>query len=133
MLSMSIRGNSHGLPSWIMILMGISRLRFSTTKLVRLFVRKSIAVGRRRSGGSARPDRAGRGGRRDRGRAGRPDLIEYNALGRLDSVEFIDRTTGRVKKRMYYKLDAKVREEIDEDGDGKFERVIEFDEFENPK
>ena len=69
----------------------------------------------------------------DRGRAGRPDLIEYNALGRLDSVEFIDRTTGRVKKRMYYKLDAKVREEIDEDGDGKFERVIEFDEFENPK
>ena len=34
---------------------------------------------------------------------------------------------------MYYKLDAKVREEIDEDGDGKFERVIEFDEFGNPK
>lgn len=39
------KGNSHGLPSWIMILMGISRLRFSTTKLVRLFARKSIAVG----------------------------------------------------------------------------------------
>lgn len=64
---------------------------------------------------------------------GRPDMIEYLSLGRLDSAEFLDRNTGKVKKRMYYKLDVKVREEIDENGDGKFERVIEFDELENPK
>lgn len=69
----------------------------------------------------------------DRDGDGKPDAIVYYSLGRPDIMELLDRNTNRVKKRMYYKLDVKVREEIDEDGDGKFERVIEFDEFENPK
>lgn len=68
----------------------------------------------------------------DRNRDGKPDVIEYNTLGKLDSVELIDPGTGKVKKRMFYKLDVKVREEIDQDGDGVFEKVIKFDEYENP-
>jgi len=50
----------------------------------------------------------------------------------LVSVNFIDPATGKVKKRAFYKFDAKTREEIDEDGDGKFERIIQFDQFESP-
>jgi len=68
----------------------------------------------------------------DRNRDGKPDVIEYNTLGKLDSVELIDPGTGKVRKRMFYKLDVKVREEIDQDGDGLFEKVIKFDEYENP-
>jgi hypothetical protein len=68
----------------------------------------------------------------DRNRDGKPDVIEYNTLGKLDSVEIIEPGTGKVRKRMYYKLDVKVREEIDQDGDGLFEKVIKFDEYENP-
>ena len=68
----------------------------------------------------------------DRNRDGKPDVIEYNTLGKLDSVELIDPGTGKVKKRMFYKLDVKVREENDQDGDGVFEKVIKFDEYENP-
>jgi hypothetical protein len=68
----------------------------------------------------------------DRNRDGKPDVIEYNTLGKLDSVEFIDPATGKVRKRMFYKLDVKIREEIDQDGDGVFEKVIKFDEYENP-
>lgn len=68
----------------------------------------------------------------DRNRDGKPDVIEYNTLGKLDSLEFIDPATGKVRKRMFYKLDVKVREEIDQDGDGVFEKVIKFDEYENP-
>jgi len=33
---------------------------------------------------------------------------------------------------MFYMLDVKLREEIDQDGDGVFEKVIKFDEYENP-
>ncbi len=69
----------------------------------------------------------------DRDRDGKPDVIEYYTMGKLDSVEFIDSTTRQVRKRAFIKLDVKVREEIDEDGDGKFEKIIEFDQFENPK
>lgn len=68
----------------------------------------------------------------DRNRDGKADVIEYNTLGKLDSMDIIDPTTGKVRKRMFYKLDVKVREEIDHDGDGIFERVVAFDEYENP-
>ncbi len=68
----------------------------------------------------------------DRNRDGKPDVIEYNTLGKLDSMEIIDPATGRVKKRIFYKLDVKVREDIDQDGDGDFEKTINFDEYENP-
>ena len=63
---------------------------------------------------------------------GKPDRIEDFTLGKLVSVNFIDPATGKVKKRAFYKFDAKTREEIDEDGDGKFERIIQFDQFESP-
>jgi len=68
----------------------------------------------------------------DRNRDGKPDVIEYNTLGKLDSVEIIEPGTGKVRKRMFYKLDIKVQEEVDQDGDGVFEKVIKFDEYENP-
>jgi len=68
----------------------------------------------------------------DRNRDGKPDVIEYNTLGKVDSVELIEPGTGKVRKRMFYKRDVKVREEINQDGDGAFEKVIKFDEYENP-
>jgi len=68
----------------------------------------------------------------DRNRDGKPDVIEYNTLGKLDSMEILDPATGKVRKRIFYKLDVKVREEIDHDGDGAFEKIINFDDYENP-
>jgi hypothetical protein len=67
----------------------------------------------------------------DRNEDGKPDLIEEYTFGRLVSVDFIDPTTGKVKKRAFYKFDTKTREEIDEDGDGRFDRIIKFDQFES--
>jgi hypothetical protein len=66
----------------------------------------------------------------DRNHDGKPDLIEDYTLNKLSSQEFLDKETGRVVKRSFYKLGAKVREEIDRDGDGIFEQTIHFDEFE---
>ena len=68
----------------------------------------------------------------DRNRDGKPDVIEYNTFGKLESVEILDPVTGKLRKRMFYKLDIKVREELDRDGDGVLETVIKFDEYENP-
>lgn len=68
----------------------------------------------------------------DQNKDGKPDLIEHFTLGKYESLEFLDGDTGKVKKRTFYKLGTKTREEIDQDGDGKFERVVEFDEMENP-
>jgi len=68
----------------------------------------------------------------DRNRDGKPDVIEYNTLGKLDSMDIIDPATGKIRKHIFYKLDVKVREEIDQDGDGVFEKIIKFDEYENP-
>jgi len=67
----------------------------------------------------------------DRNHDGKPDLIEDYTLDQLSSQEFLDKT-GRVVKRSFFKLGAKVREEIDQDGDGIFERIIHFNEFELP-
>lgn len=68
----------------------------------------------------------------DRNRDGKPDVIEYNTFGKLDSVEILDPGTGKARKRMFYKLDIKAREEFDQDGDGALETVTRFDEHENP-
>lgn len=67
----------------------------------------------------------------DRNHDGKPDLIEHYNKGRLMSQDFLDKETGRVVKRAFFKLGAKVREEIDQDGDGTFEQTIHFDEFES--
>ena len=67
----------------------------------------------------------------DRNHDGKPDLIEDYTLGKLSSQDLLDKETGRVVKRSFYKLGAKVREEIDQDGDGVFERAIHLDEFES--
>lgn len=66
----------------------------------------------------------------DRDHDGKPDLVEDYTLDKLSSQEFLHKKTGRVVKRSFFKLGAKVREEIDQDGDGIFERTIHFDEFE---
>ena len=68
----------------------------------------------------------------DRNQDGTPDLIEDYTFGILKSVDFVDTKTGTVKKRAYFKLGAKVREEIDMDGDGTFDKTIYFDEYEDP-
>lgn len=68
----------------------------------------------------------------DRDRDGKPNVIEYYTFGRIDSVEILDPETGKVQKRMFYKLDIKTREEFDQDGDGALETVTKFDEHENP-
>ncbi|MBH0187721.1 MAG: hypothetical protein HP493_02380 [Nitrospira sp.] len=68
----------------------------------------------------------------DRSGKGKPDIIQHYTLGRIDTVEFYDLATGRLMKRATYKLDMKTKEELDQDGDGVFERVIQFDKYENP-
>jgi hypothetical protein len=67
----------------------------------------------------------------DRNHDGKPDLVEHYSLERLLWQDFLDKDTGRVVKRVFFKLGAKVREEIDQDGDGIFERTIHFNEFES--
>jgi hypothetical protein len=67
----------------------------------------------------------------DRNHDGKPDVVEEYSLDRLLWQDFLDKETGRVVKRAFFKLGVKVREEIDQDGDGIFERVIHFDEFES--
>jgi len=68
----------------------------------------------------------------DRNQDGEPDFIESYLFGTLYSEEFLDLQTGKVRKRAYYKLGVKVREKIDEDGDGTFEKTIHFTEYEDP-
>ena len=68
----------------------------------------------------------------DRNQDGTPDLIGDYTFGIFKSEDFLDAKTGKVKKRAYFKLGAKVREEIDVDGDGKFDKTIDFDEYEDP-
>ena len=68
----------------------------------------------------------------DRNQDRKPDLIEDYTLDKLSSQEFLDKQTGRVVKRSFFKLGARVREEFDQDGDGVFERTIHLDEFESP-
>ncbi len=67
----------------------------------------------------------------DRNRDGKPDVIGHNTFGKLDFLEILDLETGKVRKRMHYKLDIKTREEYDQDGDGALETVTQFDEYEN--
>ncbi|MDH5639898.1 MAG: hypothetical protein OEY28_01285, partial [Nitrospira sp.] len=69
----------------------------------------------------------------DRSQSGKPDVIMRYALGRLDVVEFYDLATGGLIKRdIYDRFGVKTREEIDQDGDGVFERVGHFDKYERP-
>ncbi len=68
----------------------------------------------------------------DRFRRGKPDIVQSYTNGKVDSVEYYDAATGKLRKRATYKFDVKVREEIDQDGDGVLEKVIKFDEYENP-
>jgi hypothetical protein len=67
----------------------------------------------------------------DRNRDGQPDVIGHNTFSKLDFVEILDLETGKVRKRMHYKLERKTREEFDQDGDGALETVTQFDEYEN--
>ena len=71
-------------------------------------------------------------GKVDRNQDGTPDLIEDYTFGILKSQDFLDTKTGKVKKRAYFKLGAKVREEVDVDGDGTIDKTINFDEYEDP-
>ncbi len=68
----------------------------------------------------------------DRNQDGEPNFIEGYTFGALYSKEFLDLQTGKVRKRAYYKLGVKVREKIDEDGDGIFEKTIHFNQYEDP-
>lgn len=68
----------------------------------------------------------------DRNHDGKPDVFEYYTFGKLESEEILDPATGKLRKRMFYKLDIKIREELDQDGDGVLETVIKFNEYENP-
>ncbi len=68
----------------------------------------------------------------DRNHDGEPDLIHEYALGRYTSTILYDLETGKVRKRQYFKLGMKVREKIDEDGDGEFEKTIYLDQNEDP-
>ncbi len=57
----------------------------------------------------------------DRNQDGKPDVVGHNTLGKLDFVEILNLETGKVRKRIHYKLDIKTREEFDQDGDGALE------------
>ena len=68
----------------------------------------------------------------DRNQDGTPDLIGDYTFGILKSDDFLDTETGNVKKRVYYRFGVKVREEVDVDGDGTFDKTVNFDEYEDP-
>ena len=68
----------------------------------------------------------------DRNQDGTPDLIGDYTFGILKSYDFLDTKSGHVKKRAYFKIGVKVREDIDMDGDGAFDKTIHFDENEDP-
>ena len=68
----------------------------------------------------------------DRDQDGTPDLIERYRFGNFVSQDFLDPKTGFVTKRSYYKLGVKTEEKVDVDGDGKFDKVIHYDELEDP-
>ena len=68
----------------------------------------------------------------DRNQDGIPDLIGDYIFGILKSDDFLDTETGKVKKRAFFRLGVKVREEIDVNGDGTFDKTTHFDEYEDP-
>ena len=68
----------------------------------------------------------------DRFRTGKPDIIQYYTHGKVDTVEYYDTETGKLRKRVTYKFDVKVREEMDQDGDGVLEKIVKFDKYEDP-
>ena len=68
----------------------------------------------------------------DRNQDGTPDLLEDYIYGIFKFKDFLDTKTGKLKKRAHFQLGVKVREEIDADGDGKFDKTIYFDEYEDP-
>jgi hypothetical protein len=64
---------------------------------------------------------------------GRPNSITRYRNGIATEVDMLDPATGRVVKRQHFDPYRLLSAEIDADGDGQFERRIEYDEFEEPR
>ncbi|MFZ5877273.1 MAG: DUF2007 domain-containing protein [Nitrospirota bacterium] len=69
----------------------------------------------------------------DRDQDGKPDMIESFQNGTLSKVDFLNTESGAAVKRIFYYLSKREREDIDLDGDGKFERTTFFNDYELPE
>jgi len=63
----------------------------------------------------------------------RPDQVRYFQQGVLSGVEYYSASDGRVVKREAYKAGLPDYAEYDADGDGVFERRVQFNSFSEPK
>jgi hypothetical protein len=64
---------------------------------------------------------------------GKPEAIEYLVHGVLDHVDYLRDTGTGVAKREHYRGGALTFAEYDADGDGVFEKKVEFDRFNEPR
>ena len=69
----------------------------------------------------------------DREGDGRPNTIIRYRNGVATERELLDPATARVVKRQRFAGDLLRSAEIDADGDGQFERKVEYDELEEPQ
>jgi len=53
--------------------------------------------------------------------------------GVLDTIEFIDERTGKVRKRQFYKLNKLIADDYDTNGDGILDSHYDYDQFEERK
>jgi hypothetical protein len=65
---------------------------------------------------------------------GRPERVEHYRHGVLRTIEIHSPSSGHLAVRQTYGKGSRlVTTEYDKDGDGTFERVVEHDEFEEPR
>jgi hypothetical protein len=63
---------------------------------------------------------------------GRPERVRNFRHGVLETIEIYDAQGTRVVVREHYRFDRLAAREIDEDGDGIFERRVDYDEYGEP-
>ena len=69
----------------------------------------------------------------DKNQNGIKDYRAYYKYGVLDTIEILDETTGKVRKRQYYKMNKLVSADFDSNGDGNLDIHYEYDHFEERK
>jgi hypothetical protein len=69
----------------------------------------------------------------DRDFDGRPEQITHFVSGVPASTDYFFASGGRVVKRVYYRAGLPDHAEFDDDGDGRFERRVQYDAHGEPK
>ena len=66
----------------------------------------------------------------DKNQNGVKDYQGNYVHGVLNTVELLDETSGKVRKRQYYKMNKMIAAEYDSNGDGQFDTRYDYDQFE---